>query len=40
MLLLQSVNALLTMKFEPATRFGQPIVGKVMLSFRRINIRG
>lgn len=40
MLLLQSVNALLTMKFEPATRFGQPTAGKVMLSFRRINIRG
>lgn len=40
MLLLQSTNVLLTTKFEPATRFGQPTAGKVLLSFRRINIRG
>jgi hypothetical protein len=40
MLLLQSVNLLLTTKFEPATRFGQPTAGKVLLSLRRINIRG
>lgn len=40
MLLLQSTNVLLTTKFEPATRFGQPTSGKVLLSFRRINIRG
>ncbi len=40
MLLLQSTNVMLTTKFEPATRFGQPTAGKVLLSFRRINIRG
>ena len=40
MLLLQSTNLLLTTKFEPATRFGQPTAGKVLLSLRRINIRG
>jgi len=40
MLLLQSANLLLTTRFEPATRFGQPIAGKVLLSLRRINIRG
>jgi len=33
-------NVLLTTIFEPATRFGQPISGKVLFSLRRINIRG
>jgi hypothetical protein len=41
MLLLESAaNLLLTTRFEPATRFGQPTAGKVYLSLRRINIRG
>jgi len=40
MLLLQSTSLLLTTKFQPATRFGQPTAGKVLLSLRRINIRG
>ena len=33
-------DVLLTTIFEPATRFGQPAPGKVLLSLRRINIRG
>ena len=33
-------DVLLTTIFEPATRFGQPTSGKVLLSLRRINIRG
>ena len=40
MLLLQSANVLLTTRFEPATRFGQPTAGKVLLSLRRINVQG
>ncbi len=40
MLLLQSANVLWTMRFEPATRFGQPRPSRVMLSLRRINIQG
>lgn len=40
MLLLQSANVLWTTRFEPATRFGQPTAGRVVLSLRRINIRG
>jgi len=39
-LLNQSSSLLLTTMFEPATRFGQPISGKVLLSLRRINVRG
>jgi hypothetical protein len=35
-----SGDVLLTTIFEPATRFGQPTAGKVLLSFRRITIRG
>ena len=33
-------DVLLTTIFEPATRFGQPTSGKVLLSLRRITIRG
>jgi len=40
MLLLQSAGYLQTTRFEPATRFGQPTAGKVVLSLRRIHIRG
>jgi len=40
MLLLNSANLLLTTRFAPATRFGQPTPGKVLFSLRRINIRG
>ena len=40
MMLIQSGNVLLTTRFEPATRFGQPTAGKVLLAFHRINIRG
>jgi hypothetical protein len=36
----QSGDVLLTTVFEPATRFGQRTEGKVLLSLRRINIRG
>jgi hypothetical protein len=36
---IQSSNVLLTTLFEPATRFGQPIAGKVVMSLHRINIR-
>lgn len=36
----QAGDVLLTTIFKPATVFGQPTAGKVLLSFRRINIRG
>ena len=36
---LHSSNVLLTTVFEPATRFGQPIAGRVVFSMHRINIR-
>jgi anti-sigma factor RsiW len=36
----QAGDVLLTTIFKPATSFGQPTAGKVLLSFRRINIRG
>jgi anti-sigma factor RsiW len=36
----QAGDVLLTTIFKPATSFGQPIAGKVLLSFRRINIHG
>jgi hypothetical protein len=36
---LHSSNVLLTTLFEPATRFGQPIAGRVVFSMYRINIR-
>jgi hypothetical protein len=35
---IRSGNVLLTTLFEPATRFGQPIAGKVIFSLHRINI--
>ena len=36
----QITNILLTTLFEPATQFGQPTHGKVLLSLRRINVPG
>jgi hypothetical protein len=36
---LHSSNVLLTTVFEPATRFGQPIAGRIVFSMHRINIR-
>lgn len=36
----QLSDVLLTTLFEPATLFGQPTEGKVLLSIRRINVRG
>jgi hypothetical protein len=36
---IRSGNVLLTTLFEPATRFGQPIAGKIVFSLHRINIR-
>ncbi|MBI3664762.1 MAG: hypothetical protein HY236_00805 [Acidobacteria bacterium] len=36
----QIISILLTTLFEPATQFGQPTHGKVVLSLRRINVAG
>jgi hypothetical protein len=33
-------NMILFSKFEPATEFGMPIAAKVMVSFRRIDVKG
>jgi hypothetical protein len=33
-------DVMLTTLFQPATRFGQPTVGKILVSLRRINIKG
>jgi hypothetical protein len=33
-------NMILFTKFEPATEFGMPIAAKLMVSFRRIDVKG
>ena len=33
-------NALLFAQFEPATKFGKPVLGRVLISFARCTVKG